>query len=404
MSERSKISNDAVKKHLWKMIRHPWIGMKLAKLQWDKSGLNKHYAKLNHGTANKIRQVSIRITDVCNLRCIMCGQWGEQGFLHDKDLKELKKIEVPVQRYIEIFQDLVKHGHKPIVYLWGGEPTLYDGWLELLQATTKMGLPASIATNGTRLTKHAQDLVDMPMFLLQISIDGHTEELHNSIRRGVGTTNSFQEIQKGLEAVRKARKDKKSDLPMIASLTTISKTNSTHLVDIYNAYKDKVDTCVFYPAWWIDEASADAHTRDFANRFGFEPELHKGWVGGWTPDDYAALNEQIQELKSLSKQKGTPPVIMIPDITGVQDLQTYYTDHSSTFGFNQCVSIFQVVEIDSNGDISPCRDYHDYIVGNIKDHTITELWNSEKFKDFRKSLVKDGLMPVCTRCCGLMGY
>jgi radical SAM protein with 4Fe4S-binding SPASM domain len=60
--------------------------------------------------------------------------------------------------------------------------------------------------------------------------------------------------------------------------------------------------------------------------------------------------------------------------------------------------------VDSNGDLSPCRDYHDYVVGNIKTHTITELWNSERYKAFRRSVATEGLMPVCSRCCGLMGY
>ena len=60
--------------------------------------------------------------------------------------------------------------------------------------------------------------------------------------------------------------------------------------------------------------------------------------------------------------------------------------------------------MDSNGDLSPCRDYHDYVVGNLKDATITELWNSRAYRDFRRSLATEGLMPAWTRCCGLMGY
>jgi radical SAM protein with 4Fe4S-binding SPASM domain len=62
------------------------------------------------------------------------------------------------------------------------------------------------------------------------------------------------------------------------------------------------------------------------------------------------------------------------------------------------------VEINSNGDVSPCRDYHDYVVGNIKRNYISDLWNSEAYKLFRQSITGKGLMPVCARCCGLMGY
>jgi radical SAM protein with 4Fe4S-binding SPASM domain len=94
----------------------------------------------------------------------------------------------------------------------------------------------------------------------------------------------------------------------------------------------------------------------------------------------------------------------MPPLTDPNDLKTYYTDHDCRFGFDRCVSIFSAVEINSNGDMSPCRDYHDFVIGNVKENTITELWNSEPYKHFRKSITEQGLMPVCTRCCGLMGY
>jgi radical SAM protein with 4Fe4S-binding SPASM domain len=97
-------------------------------------------------------------------------------------------------------------------------------------------------------------------------------------------------------------------------------------------------------------------------------------------------------------------VTLIPPITGVENLKRYYTDHADYFGYEQCISIFQAVEVNSNGDLSPCRDYHDYVVGNLKEATITELWNSPAYRKFRQSLTTEGLMPVCSRCCGLMGY
>jgi len=43
-------------------------------------------------------------------------------------------------------------------------------------------------------------------------------------------------------------------------------------------------------------------------------------------------------------------------------------------------------------------------VGNVKTATLSELWNSERYVAFRRSLTTKGLMPVCSRCCGLMGY
>ncbi len=404
MGSRSRVALGVVVKNFRHLAPHPWIGGKLVALQGEKWLFNLLYPRPQTGWARQIRQLSIRITDLCNLRCHTCGQWGDQGFLHGKNLRELKQQEVSPARYVEVLEDLVRHGHRPMVYLWGGEPMLYEGSLELIEAAAALKLPANIATNGTNIAAAATRLVQAPMFLLQLSIDGPDATLHNQARPGVGRANNFADIQAGLAAVHEARRAQGRNLPLIASLTTISQANFRHLVDIYEAFRDQVDLFVFYLSWWIDEADCQAHEADFNRRFGFTPVRPRGWVGGWRPDDYQELNRQIETVLARSRPGTAPPVTLIPSIIGEDQLRTYYTDHRALFGFNQCISIFQAVEINSNGDLSPCRDYHDYVVGNIKEATITELWNSPAYRRFRRSLATEGLMPVCSRCCGLMGY
>ncbi len=400
----SSISTGAVLKNFRRFIPYPGIVKKLCALQTEKLLLSRFYPNTGKGRARRIRQVSFRVTDRCNLRCHTCGQWGDSGFLHDKALKDLIGNEVAPERYIEILEDLVKHKHRPLVYLWGGEPMLYPGILRLMDTATRLGLPTSIATNGTHIVSEAERLVSMPLFLVHISIDGHNAGLHNRLRPASGKQDNFADIEAGLEALNRSRRDQGRNLPMIASLTVISKENADHLVDIYEAFKDRVDLFVFYLSWWITPERAEAQDRDFACRFGFTPRMHRGWLGNWQPDDYRALNNQLQGLLTRARPLSATPVTIIPPIIGTEDLHTYYADHAARFGFDQCISIYQTVEVDSNGDMTPCRDYRDYIVGNIKEHTISALWNSEAYRKFRKSLATEGLMPVCSRCCGLMGY
>jgi radical SAM protein with 4Fe4S-binding SPASM domain len=300
---------------------------------------------------------------------------------------------------------MVDHGHGPLVYFWGGEPMLYDGILDLIDGATELGLPVSIATNGTRVAASAERLAKAPLFLLQVSIDGHTAELHNGLRPAAGGGgDNFRELRSGLDAVNEARTKHGRGLPFVAALTVVSEANCNHLNDIYDTFRDKVDLFIFYLSWWIDKDNAEAHEQDFSRRFGFYPTRHRGWVGNWKPSDTAALDDQLQAVMEKSAKWSSPAVALIPPITGADNLKTYYTDHQARFGYDNCAAIFQAVEINSNGDVSPCRDYHDYVVGNIKTSTITELWNSEPYLKFRGSIGRDGLMPVCTRCCGLMGY
>ncbi len=154
----SSIGRGAVLRNLWRFGRHPRIAAKLVALQAQKIFFNQLSRGYRQGYGGKILQLSLRLTDLCNLRCVTCGQWGEGGFLRDKDLKELKKQETPFGRHLEQIADLVHDGHRPFLYLWGGEPMLYDGVLDLIESATAMGLPVSIATNGARIASSARRL------------------------------------------------------------------------------------------------------------------------------------------------------------------------------------------------------------------------------------------------------
>jgi len=387
-----------------KILESPRYAKNVAMIQVDKVRRNLS-SRETDGIADRIRQCSIRITDICNLRCHTCGQWGDQGFLRTCSPKELKGREVPPERYIELIRDLDAHGHTPSVYLWGGEPMLYKGSVDIIEEAARLGMAPSIATNGTGLAEHAERLVSAPMLVIQISVDGPDAATHNASRPGsTPSINNFATITRAIDRISEIRKAKNQRLPLLAALTTINNVNYDRLVDIYDVFRDKVDMCVFYLAWWIDEESAEKHTRDFEARFGFQPQKHYGWIGNWRPPDYGVLSKQLKRLKALSASLSGPAVVIMPSLTEPRELETYYTDHDCRFGFDRCVSVFSAVEINSNGDMSPCRDYHDFVVGNVKEKTITELWNSEPYRAFRKSITQQGLMPVCSRCCGLMGY
>jgi radical SAM protein with 4Fe4S-binding SPASM domain len=96
-------------------------------------------------------------------------------------------------------------------------------------------------------------------------------------------------------------------------------------------------------------------------------------------------------------------VAILPNLRD-DEFPRYYREHGATFGYDQCISIFSTMEINNNGDVSLCRDYNDYVIGNIANQTLDEIWQGEKARRFRESVATEGLMPVCRRCCGLMGF
>jgi radical SAM protein with 4Fe4S-binding SPASM domain len=404
MSRLSRVSVATVLKNAFSMAKTPWVAQRLAAIEAEKIFFDVLNRDPRSGRARAIRQMSMRITDVCNLRCHTCGQWGDHGFLRGRALKALKQAEVSPRRYRELLDDLARHGHRPTVYLWGGEPTLYTGWLDIVCHAAALRMPPTIATNGTGIAEAADELVDAPLFLLQLSIDGHDAATHNAARPAVGGRDNHAVVRRALDAVSERKRSRRRRLPLVAALCTVSSRNLPHLTRIYDAYREQVDLFVFYLSWWIDAERSAEHEHDFHRRFGFTPTLHRGWIGDWAANDPGLLDDQMQALLRRCVRRRMPPVTFFPDVQGPDALRAYYADHREAFGYTRCISIFHAVEIDSNGDMSPCRDYHDYVVGNVKERTITELWNDERYRRFRSSLHTEGLMPACTRCCGLMGY
>lgn len=404
MTRKSAMAPGVILKSALPILTQPWMLKSLLNIEKDKLLFERLHRNCQDGRAEKIRQLSIRITDRCNLRCHTCGQWGDNGFLRDREIRSLTQREISPRRYMELLDDLAGHGQRPTLYLWGGEPMLYKGTPDILEHATRLGMPSMIATNGTGLKGAAAHFASLPMFLLQVSIDGPDAATHNAARPAAAGGDNFADIVAGLEQMKEEKARQGRKLPLVAALTTISTANYRRLTDIYEAFRDKVDFFIFYLAWWIDEASAKAHEEDFARRFGFKPTLHWGWCGDWVNRDAKTLSDQLKELERRSAPWGAPAVNILPRLVEQQDLERYYSDHSARFGFERCISIFRAVEIDSNGDMSPCRDYHDYVVGNVGQSSITELWNNAAYRKFRASLAREGLMPVCRRCCGLMGY
>jgi radical SAM protein with 4Fe4S-binding SPASM domain len=238
-----------------------------------------------------------------------------------------------------------------------------------------------------------------------LSVDGPDEEIHNTQRPGVTNNyNNFKDVKAALETLSEEKKRRNLAFPYIVPLSCVTMYNIDVVADLYKFTSQYADAQIFYLTWWIDSHSAQAHTEDFERRFGFKPQTHYGWIGTWKDFDHGVILDKFEEMEKLSKVQQRCPPIMMPKLQTKKAIQQYYTDHTNDFGYNQCVSIYMTMEIDSNGDVSLCRDYHDYIIGNIKTDTVTDMWNNNAARKFRTSISTEGPMPVCRRCCGLMGY
>ena len=134
MIQRRKLGPRSVAKNAWRVLRHPSLAARLITLEGEKRFAHLLNPRARQGYAGKIRTVAVRPTDLCNLRCRVCGQWGEHGYQLNRDIRSFKENEVPLSRYVFLLEDLRAQGHRPLLVLLGGEPMLYEGTLDLVEA------------------------------------------------------------------------------------------------------------------------------------------------------------------------------------------------------------------------------------------------------------------------------
>ena len=216
-------------------------------------------------------------------------------------------------------------------------------------------------------------------------------------------SDNFEKTMAVIEKTEEIKRRKKLTMPLVMPITVISNENFMHLADIHRLVMDKTQLHPYYFGWFITEENALRHEKVFEHRFGYKPQNHRGYLKSCFNDvDPAETARQIQEIKGLSKGRSSVPQFL-PDIYTETEIRRYYDDHSWHCGYPECESIYHVAEISPDGRITPCRDYQDYTAGNINEQSFYEIWNGDNFKLFRRQMQK-GLMPVCTRCCGLQGF
>lgn len=377
------------------LLKNPYIITRTLGTMFNKHFRVKREYRRGDGYSHvPIQQVSLKITNACNLRCKTCGQWGETGYNLTKDRHELRKI-VPLERYLELADEVKKH--KPIYYIWGGEPFLYPGIMDLTRRIKENKSLLTLVTNAYFLEKHAEEIVEQQWEALMFSLDG-PEAVHDEIRGKEGT---FARMAAGIKAVRRLREETKKSLPYLMALVTVSKHNAGKLDEIFDAAEELgVDGVVVYWSWFTDESIGRAHTQIFEEKLEVTPTAWKGYLFDHDVDIPALL----QSLKKIRNKKYSYPVMYIPNLKDDQ-LEEYYKSPGNLFGYGPCISVWMTAEVMPNGDVATCRDYPDYIVGNIMENSLAEIWNNKKYVKYRKTLHdQGGTFPICSRCCGLMGW
>lgn len=329
---------------------------------------------LRKGKSNYPLNIVLFLTLRCNAKCFMCNL---------KEMLNKDKQEMSVEK-IDSFLREVK-GFKPSIVLFGGEPLIRTDFIDILKKVKKYNLSCGIFTNGLLFNPDkVKEIIKLKMNYIAFSLQGIGKK-HDEI---VGIKGAYEKM---IKVIREFTKYKNRKTKVILH-TTISESNLDELGKIVElGEKLGVDLIRFGHPTFFTEKDIERNKKVVKAIF---PE-NKIEEVSYHYDPKEKSKEYYNKIK-LFMRKYKNRMVMTPDLNPEEVKNWYSSEFKSK---RKCVFVYRGTFIFPNGDVVPCESFK-FIMGNINKQKFMNIWNSEKYQKFRRT-VRKGLLPACARCCKL---
>ncbi len=334
--------------------------------------------------------VSLFLTYRCNLRCPMCGQWGEKGSFRSLG-REVLSQGLTMDEIESLMDDLASF--RPNLTLFGGEPMLYRGWIDVVRMAKARGMRVNIVTNGVLLKDLVDEVIDSGLDEVVLSLDG-PEDVHDRMR---GVRGTFRKAMEGLRGL-KGMREKGHRVPLVSINCTIYEENFHRLKELVPvAEAAGAGSITFHHLLFLSRDACDDHNRIFEPRFGNRCNDWYGFVRDELPR--IDVDRLLREMEEIQRMKTPVKVSFYPNFTE-DEIRRYYGqwDFSPTSYSGRCKSLWMTAYIFPDGSVRP---YHsmEFIPGNIRRERFTEIWNNERYREYRRFVKRIRRFPVCSRGC-----
>ncbi|MFP3040274.1 radical SAM protein [Treponema primitia] len=303
--------------------------------------LDEHFKGKPHLTS-----LQVELTSRCNERCIHCY------IPHENKISDIDP-----GLFRETLDQCRDMGLLNLT-LSGGEPMLHPRFPDFLQTAKEYDFSINILSNLTLL--NGETIAEMKanrLSSVQVSLYSMNADIHDSITKMPG---SFEKTKTAILQLIE------NDIPLQISCPTM-KQNKDSYVDVLNwAHEHKVRAITDY----IMMARYDHTTGNLDNRLSLE-------------EVEAVINDIIGHDIDYQVEMAN---------AGIE--QADKRDMGDDIACGVCINSLCMV---ANGNLYPCAGWQDYVVGNIKEQTLQEIWdNSPKVQYLRGLRKKD--FPKCLSC------
>jgi radical SAM protein with 4Fe4S-binding SPASM domain len=285
--------------------------------------------------------ISIEPTTSCNLRCPECPS-GLRSFTRPTGMLK--------QNLFTSVIDQLAPSLSYLIFYFQGEPYLNTSFLDMVKYASAKGIYTATSTNGHYLTEQAsRKTIESGLDRLIISIDGTTQETYQSYRVG----GKLEKVIEGAKNIVRLKKEMKSRTPHVIFQFLVVKQNEHQVDEVKKLAKEL----------GIDEVALKT------------AQIY----------DYEQGSEFIPTIDRYSRYKKNPD--------GTYSIKNNLLDH--------CWKMWHSCVITWDGKVVPCcfdKDAH-YVLGDLTKNTFKEIWEGEKYNQFRASLLRSrSEIEMCKNC------
>jgi MoaA/NifB/PqqE/SkfB family radical SAM enzyme len=291
--------------------------------------------------------VQLEITNLCNLDCKMCPR---------------KKLPVKYKEmHLSLFKKIVNKlvGVKEIILTGWGEPTTHKDLAEMVRFGKFKNKKVRLTTNGLLLNqKMRDDLVKAGIDSITFSVDSVDEE------------NEWGHMNK----------------KTLDNIRALSKMNKRPAIVIQSILEKPVSNLI---------AICDFAKSVGAERLNLSRVLQE-FSPGMPRPSLKEEKEMVKKIFSHADKIGLQ-ADMIQYGVGKGFVRTAYPLAKHTLGMfgKRCLRLFNYAYVNVEGDVTPCCLLPALKMDNLKDKNLKEIWDSKKFKDFRKNHNSHKLCRTC---------
>jgi len=290
------------------------------------------------------RDVDIDLTSRCNANCRYCYYLNNEGVVYQ---------DLPTRTWLDFFDEL---GEAKVmtVQLAGGEVFLRPDLFELIDGVVKNRMRFEILSNGRLVTREIARRLKATGRLnqIQISLDGSTAEVHESMR-GEGS------FAPALEAIRLLREER---LPVTVRVTVHDK---------------NVDDLPALASLLLDDVGLPSFSTNAICSLGTHAKYGEG--------SFLSTPRRLQAMRILARLDGRYPGRIRANAGPLADWHMFNAmeearkrnepipDRGKLVG---CGCIFYRISVRSDGAYIPCIMLPQMVMGHIGADSLGEVWRN----------------------------